>query len=110
MKSKIITLFVVGFICAAGSVHAADATETWNTKCASCHSKDGSGSGVMGKKLNVKDLRDAKVQADLSDADAIKTINEGVTVSGSAKMKPYKGVLTDDEIKALVAQIRSFKK
>lgn len=108
MKTKIQTVLAIGFlVCVSSSlVRAGDITETWNAKCASCHAKDGSGSTVMGKKSGVKDYRDPKVQAELTDADAIKTINEGVP----NKMKPFKGVLTDAEITALVAHIRSFKK
>jgi cytochrome c553 len=107
MKSKIQTLLIIGFIiCTAGLVRAADVTVNWNTKCASCHAKDGSGNTVMGKKTGVKDYRDPAVQTELSDEKATKIIKEGIP----DKMKPFKDILTDDEIKALVAHIRSFKK
>jgi len=110
MKLTITTLLVIGFVCATGSVRADDATALWNSKCASCHAKDGTGHTMMGKKDKVKDLTDAKVQADLTDADAAKAINEGVKVNGATKMKAFKGILKDDEITALVAHIRTFKK
>ena len=65
---------------------------------------------MMGKKLNVKDYRDAKIQAIFSDAEAERAIKEGVKTNGKETMKPFGGKLSEIEIKALVAHIRSFKK
>lgn len=65
---------------------------------------------MMGKKLAVKDYREAKVQGEFTDAKAAEIVKEGVKESGKEKMKPFKEKLSDDEIKALVAYVRSFKK
>ena len=106
MKTKTTTLLIVGsLVCAASLASAADAAENWSKMCASCHAKDGSGSTVMGKKNNVEDYRDAAVQAKFTDAQAVAIITDG-----KDKMKPFKDKLTPDEIKALVAYIRGFKK
>ncbi len=59
----------------------------------------------MGKKLGIKDYRDPKVQAGFTDAQATEIIE-----NGKEKMKGSKGKLSNDEIKALVAYVRSFKK
>lgn len=100
------TLLIAGSIaCAASVASAADAAANWGTMCASCHAKDGSGSTVMGKKNNVGDYRDAKVQAKFTDAEAAKVIADG-----KDKMKPFKDKLTPDEIKAMVTYIRTLKK
>jgi mono/diheme cytochrome c family protein len=109
MKRKI---FVFGaiIIASTGIGLAADAAANWNANCASCHGKDGSGNSMMGKKLGVKDYRDAKVQAAFSDAEAARAIKEGVKTSGKQTMKPFAGKLSDADIKALVAYVRSFKK
>ena len=64
----------------------------------------------MGKKLNIKDYRDAKVQAAFSDAEAERAIKEGVKTNGKETMKSFGSKLSDADIKALVAYIRSFKK
>ncbi len=64
---------------------------------------------MMGRKLGIKDLSDAKVQAALDDAQAAKDIKEGITENGTLKMKAFADKFSDDEIKALVAQVRSFK-
>jgi mono/diheme cytochrome c family protein len=88
---------------------AADVTDNWNVNCAACHGKDGKGRTMMGRKLDIKDLTDAKVQASFDDAQATKTIKEGVTENGKDKMKAFGDKFSDDEIKALVAKVRSFK-
>lgn len=110
MKIKPLFIIVGSIVCAARLASAQDAGETWGKMCASCHGKDGTGSTVMGKKYGAKDYTDAKVQADLTDDKAAQTIKEGFTEDGKTKMKPFKDKLTDDEIKALVAYIRAFKK
>jgi cytochrome c1 len=88
---------------------AADASANWDKSCKKCHGDDGKGDTKMGKKLEVKDMTDAKVQAAFTDAEATKAIKEGIKDGDKTKMKPAEG-LTDDEIKDLVAKVRSFKK
>ncbi|HJT81187.1 MAG TPA: cytochrome c [Chthoniobacterales bacterium] len=94
-------LLIAAIATSAGVAFGADATAIWNSQCASCHGKDGSGSTAMGKKLGVKDY--SKEQG-FSDAEAAKIIKEG-----KGKMKGYPK-LSDDEVKALVAHVRSLKK
>jgi mono/diheme cytochrome c family protein len=109
MKRKIF-VFAIVIIASAGVGFAADASAQWGQHCAACHGKDGSGNTPMGKKLNVKDYRDAKVQAAFSDAEAERAIKEGVKTGGKETMKPFGSKLSDADIKALVAYIRAFKK
>ena len=42
--------------------YAAPAGENWENHCAKCHGADGKGQTKVGKKLNLKDYTDAKVQ------------------------------------------------
>jgi hypothetical protein len=49
------------------------------------------------------------VQATLQDDKATKTIKEGITENGKERMKPY-AKFSDEEIKGLIAHMRSFKK
>ena len=92
------------------SASAADVKENWDKQCSKCHGPDGKGDTKMGQKLGIKDLTDAKVQAEFKDDKAFKSIKEGVKDSeGKTKMKPAEG-LSDDEIKALVAHVRTLKK
>jgi len=89
---------------------AADAKENWDKQCAKCHGPDGKGQTKMGQKLSIKDLTDAKVQGDLTDEKAAKSIKEGIKdKEGKQLMKAAEG-LSDDDIKALVKHVRTLKK
>jgi Cytochrome c. len=110
MKITTRTALLIVIIFCTSAAFAADAAANWSQHCASCHGKDGSGSTMMGKKLGVKDYRDAKVQAAFSDADVASAIKGGVKESGKEKMKPFGDKLSDADIKALVAYVRSLKK
>lgn len=89
---------------------AADAKENWDKQCAKCHGPDGKGQTKMGQKLGIKDLADAKIQGDLKDDAAFKSIKEGVKdKDGKQLMKAAEG-LSDDDIKALVKHVRTLKK
>jgi cytochrome c553 len=91
------------------SVSAADVKDTYDKNCAKCHGADGKGATKMGKKLGCKDYTDAKVQADLKDDKAAKSIKEGLKEGDKTLMKPAED-LSDAEIKALVEHMKSFKK
>jgi cytochrome c553 len=92
------------------SARAADAKALYDKDCARCHGADGKGDTKMGKKNGAKDYTDAKVQAELTDDQAFKAIKEGLKdKSGKSLMKPAEG-MSDADIKALVAYMRTFKK
>ena len=110
MMKTIVSLAVSLLIASAISARAADGAALWSQHCASCHGKDGSGNTTMGKKLSVKDYTSAKVQAEFTDAKAAQIIKEGVSEGGKVKMKPFKDKLSDEDVKALVAYVRSLKK
>ena len=112
MKAVNITAALLGLCLAAPTlIHAADATETWSKNCASCHGKDGAGHTKAGRLLGVKDLTDAQYQKGFTDADAFKDVKEGLKdKDGKDKMKPFADKLSDDEIKGLVAYIRTLAK
>jgi cytochrome c6 len=115
MKMKTTTLATTTVLAAlfAGAfcwtAAAADASANWASSCASCHGKDGKADTPVGRRMQIKDLTDAKVQDALTDAAATKDIKEGITDNGTTKMKGFGDKFSDDEIKALVAQIRTFK-
>jgi len=89
---------------------AADAKENFEKSCAKCHGTDGKGKTKMGEKLGMKDYTDAKVQEELKDDVAFKSVKEGLKdKEGKTLMKPAED-LSDDDIKALVKYIRTFKK
>jgi len=107
---KILTLGIAALAMAAFSARAGDAAALYQQSCAKCHGTDGKGDTRIGKKLGVKDYTDPKVQAELKDDAAFKAIKEGLKdKDGNTLMKPTEGV-SDEDIKALVAYMRTFKK
>jgi cytochrome c6 len=99
----------VAFVAATALSHAASTSENWENLCTKCHGADGKGQTKVGKKLNLKDYTDAKVQAQLKDADMVKAIADGVTENGKERMKGFKADLSPAEINDLVAYVRKFK-
>ena len=108
MKKSIIIAAVITVL-AAWTTQAEEGKALYDKQCAKCHGEDGKGETKMGKKLGAKDYTDPKVQADLKDEDAIKAVKEGLKKDDKTLMKPAEG-LTDDQIKGLVAYMRTFKK
>ena len=107
---KLLAFTVVLAVAAAVSARADDAKDNWTNICAKCHGADGKGQTRMGQRLKVRDYTDAKVQSSFKDDEAFKAIKEGLkSTDGKTQMKPY-NTLSDDQIKALVAYTRSFKK
>ncbi len=106
---KLLTLTVAIAAMAGLSANAADAKALYEKDCAKCHGADGKGETKMGKKLGAKDYTDAKVQAEMKDDAAFKAIKEGLKKDDKVLMKPAEG-LSDDDIKGLVAYMRTFKK
>jgi cytochrome c6 len=84
------------------SVRAQDAAALYKAKCVACHGADGTGS-AMGKKMGAHDFTSAEVQ-NLSDAQLTDIIT-----NGKNKMPKYAS-LKPEEIKGLVAYIRTLKK
>jgi mono/diheme cytochrome c family protein len=108
MKKLILITATFGFA-AAITASAADGKTNWDSLCAKCHGADGKGQTKMGQKLGVKDFTDAKVQAELKDDAAAKTIKEGMKdKDGKTLMKPF-DTLSDEEIKGLVTFVRGLK-
>ena len=84
------------------SARAQSASDLYKAKCAACHGADGTGS-PMGKKMGAHDFTTADVQK-MSDAELTDTIT-----NGKNKMPKY-GSLKPEDIKGLVAFIRTLKK
>jgi cytochrome c6 len=87
----------VGFAQAPGEI-------IYKAKCQSCHGATGMADTTVGKALKVKPVTDPDVKKSTEAAMIDATRN------GAGKMQPYKGKLTDAEIKDSVARFRSFIK
>ena len=106
---KIIIITIMSFFMLF-SAQGADPKTSWANNCMQCHGPDGSANTGMGKALNAKDLTNAQIQSSFTDAEAAAAIKDGVTKDGITKMLAFGGKLSDDEIKALVAYVRTLKK
>ena len=114
MKSKfwsaisLIVVLAAGLVFAAGFTRvssAADARSTYNAKCASCHGRDGRSKTTRGRRTHSRDLTDANWQNDVSDERLFNSIH-----NGRGKMPAFKKSLSENEIDALVALVRSLRK
>ena len=86
------------------STRADDSVSVYKAKCEMCHAADGSGNTPSGKALKARDFASPEVK---SETDAQLT---EILTNGKNKMPAYKGKLTDDQIKGLVAYIRELAK
>ena len=76
----------------------------YKTKCAVCHGPDGKGETAVGKANKLRDLGSTDIQKQSDDELG------GIIGNGKGKMPAYGKSLKPEQIKELVAYIRSFKK
>jgi cytochrome c6 len=99
MKNAFVFAFAVALaLSLALPAHAQDAAATYKSKCAMCHGADGA-------KVTGHDLSGAAVQKE-SDAD----LNAVITDGKPPRMPKYGDKLKPEEVKGLVAYIRTLKK
>jgi mono/diheme cytochrome c family protein len=87
----------------AGPAFAQAPGDLYKSKCAMCHGADGHGATAIGQKMGARSFA-SPVVAKESNQQLFD-----ITKDGKNKMPPYKGKLTDDQIKDLVKYIRSLK-
>jgi len=79
---------------------------TWKSKCSSCHGAGGKGDTDKGQQLKIVDMTSSGFQAKKDD-ELRKAILDGVE---KAKEHSFKSELTPEQVDALVAYVRAFKK
>jgi hypothetical protein len=109
MKIVLSTILAVSLMVSIVGSARADDAEMYGKKCAGCHGKDGKAATSIGKKLNMKDLTDPKVQAASTDAQWEKLILDGVKGADGKTVMPATKI-SADEAKGLVKYVRSLKK
>jgi cytochrome c oxidase cbb3-type subunit 3 len=93
-------------LAAAPAAVAADArSENFQTNCSVCHGDDGKGQTEEGKKKGARDLTNAKWQDKVDDGRLVRSVTKG-----HDKMPAFEKKLSADEIKALVAEVRTLAK
>jgi mono/diheme cytochrome c family protein len=113
MKRALLFSLVAGGLLAVPAQAADKKIErTFNSKCGSCHGKDGKGQTEKGKKMAVRDMTTEDYQKG-TDADWRKVIEDGMKKDEKGvkqEMDGYKSELKPEEIDGLIQRIREFKK
>lgn len=112
MKNTLYYAPLAALLFGAATLSAADATDVWAKNCAACHGKDGAGHTKAGRMARVKDMTSPQYQKGFTDEQAAAQIKGGLKdpSSGRIRMKAFGDVLTDDQVKDLVAYVRSLRK
>lgn len=101
----VVTVAAVVLVLHCGTALAVAQEQTgasvFNRTCVSCHGRNGTPSAI-GKSLNAPDLGSTVVQSH-TDAELHQII-----ANGKGNMPPFKNSLSDAQIDALVAHIRTF--
>ena len=90
-------------LAASSPAKADDGATLFKSNCVVCHGADGTGTPT-GKALKAPDLHSDAVQK-LTDKQIEDQIN-----NGKNNMPPFKSTLNADQVKLLVAYVRTFKK
>jgi cytochrome c6 len=106
MKSqlRLASLFLIAVTTIVPAVAQGSGAEVYKAKCQMCHGATGLADSGAGKAMKVKPVTDADVKK-MSEAQMIEAVRNGM-----GKMQPYKGKLSDAEIKDSVAHFRTFIK
>jgi len=84
----------------------------WKAKCSSCHGAAGKGDTEKGQQLKIADMTTAEFQAKKDDELKNAILNGIKKEKGGVKqeMDAFKGDLTPEQVDALIAYVRAFKK
>lgn len=107
MIKRMQTLVVLASVLSmAGAVGFAQSSgeALYKSKCQMCHGAKGMADAGAAKAMKVKPITDPEVKG-FTEAKMIEAVRNGM-----GKMQPYKGKLTDAQIKDVVAYFRTFLK
>ena len=108
-------LAVASLLVASTAVAQADPKKVeraWKAKCSSCHGAAGKGDTEKGQQMKIPDMTSAEFQARKDDEFRNAILNGVKKEKGGVKqeMDAFKGDLTPEQVDALIAYIRAFKK
>ena len=78
-----------------------DGAALYKERCSMCHNVDGTGNAA----IKTPDFTDPKWQEGITDKEIVETIKNG---KKDTPMPPFANKLKEEEIQALVVQVRSF--
>ena len=104
--ARFVVLAGIAAVLCSGLALAADGKAVFDSKCAMCHGADGKGKEMWAKQ-GMKSMADPAWQKSVTDDQLVKTVTDGIP---DKKMPAYKEKLSADEIKAVVAHIRTLAK
>jgi cytochrome c6 len=103
MKRALVLLLPFAFAALAGGAdHPGQAS--YRKSCAVCHAPDGTGNSPTGKALKVRDLTSAEVQEQTDEALT------KVVADGKNTMPGFKSSMSPEQIREIVAFLRTLKK
>jgi mono/diheme cytochrome c family protein len=97
---KPLALALLALAAAPALPRAADGAEIYRRKCAGCHGADGGGGTKKLGPLSAPEIQGR------SDGELFAAVARG---SGDGKMPAFRGRIADDEIRAVVAHLRTMK-
>ncbi len=112
----IVAMLLLGvWIISAPAASAGDpgkGKEIYAKSCAGCHGPEGKGDGAAASAMNPKptNLADKASMSKIDDAAMANMIVKGGAASGKSPLMPAFGQLKDQDVKDLVAYIRSIAK
>ena len=106
MKTNLKVVAVLSLALCMGTTAFAQGAgaDTYKAKCQMCHGADGLGATPAGKAMNAVSFKDPAI-VKAPDAELIAAVK-----NGKNKMPPNVAKLTDDQIKSVVAYIRTLQK
>ncbi len=99
-----VTLAAVLSLASAVGFAQSSGEALYKAKCQMCHGANGMADSGAGKAMKVKPVTDPEV------SKLSATQMEAAVTNGMGKMQPYKGKLTDAQIKDAVTYFRTFIK
>jgi mono/diheme cytochrome c family protein len=101
-KLPLIVVGAIAIFLIPSSATAQDAAALYKKSCVTCHGAAGKGDGPMGPAMKTPDLSDAALMEKKTDEEL------GLAISKGTKTMPKFASLTAEQVKALVAYIRTF--
>lgn len=105
MKIAVLPALLALLAAPAGAEAPAKRSAVWESSCAPCHGTDGRARTAEGIERRARDLTDPAWQETVSDDRLASSIRRG-----RGGMPPFGRKLTDSQIRALVAEVRSLAK